>query len=454
VDDRQARHRIDQFAVSGPANYPMGRIDYPLPKWAQILADLGGDQPSCPSPDGDKLSQDDDSGPFESMKSILSARARACSCRVFVVTDRNDDISCCTLLRRTERNAEERLALAYKAFLTGKVPLRFLSRIVFQRTGAPNRRLLLGPAVGEDAAVVRVRGTVLVLATDPVTGAQENAGWLSVHLNANDVATRGAKPVWFLCCLLLPERSDAGILDKIMSQVDEAAREISVTVAGGHSEITPGLHRPIIVGSMIGEVMSGRYITTSGAKPCDKVILTKTIGLEGTAVVAHDLEEKLTRSLGEVTVRQAKAFSRRISVVKDAMIANATGGVHAMHDPTEGGIICGLWELAEASGAGIVVDESKIKVAPETESVCRVLGIDPFRVLSSGALLISSKPSHADLITRSLLRHGVDACVIGEMTKLEKGRTLIKRDGTRTKIEPPVRDELYEVLDESRASFR
>ena len=374
--------------------------------------------------------------------------------RVLVVTDRNDDISYCTLLRRAERNTEERLALAYKAFLTGKVPLRFLSRIVFQRTGAPNRRLLLGPAVGEDAAVVRVRGTVLVLATDPVTGAQENAGWLSVHLNANDVATRGAKPVWFLCCLLLPERSDAGVLDRIMSQVDEAAREISVTVAGGHSEITPGLHRPIIVGSMIGELISGKYVTTADAKPGDSVILTKTIGLEATAVLAHDLEEKLKRSLGEATVQRAKTFSRRISVVKDAMIASATGGVHAMHDPTEGGIICGLWELAEASRAGIVVDESKIKIAPETEEVCQVLGIDPFRVLSSGTLLISSRPSHADTITKSLLKQGIDACVVGEMTKLEKGRILIKGDGTRTKIEPPARDELYEVLDESRAPFR
>jgi len=344
--------------------------------------------------------------------------------------------------------------VAYKAFLTGKVPPRFLSQIVFQRTGAPNRRLLLGPALGEDAAIVRARGRVLVLTTDPITGAQENAGWLSVHVNANDVATRGAKPVWFLCCLLLPERSDAGILDKIMSQVDEAAREISVTVAGGHSEITPGLHRPIIVGSMIGEVMSGRYVTTAGAKPGDKIVLTKTIGIEGTAVLAHDLEEKLTRSLGEATVRRAKTFSRRISVVKDAMIASATGGVHAMHDPTEGGIICGLWELAEASKAGMAVDESKIKMASETEDVCRALGVDPFRVLSSGALLISSKPSQADMITKSLVKHGVDACVIGEMTKLEKGRTLIKRDGTRTKIEPPARDELYEVLKESRGPFR
>jgi len=349
---------------------------------------------------------------------------------------------------------EERLAVADKAFLTGKVPPDFLSQIVFQRTGAPNRRLLLGPALGEDAAIVRVRGKLLVLTTDPITGAQENAGWLSVHINANDVATRGAKPIWFLCCLLLPERADAGVLDKITSQVDEAAREISVTVAGGHSEITPGLRRPIIVGSMIGEVASGRYVTTAGARAGDKVILTKTVALEGTAVLAHDLEDKLTRSLGEDTVQRAKAFSSRISVVRDALIANATGGVHAMHDPTEGGIICGLWELAEASRTGIMVDESKIKIAAETEAVCEALGIDPFRVLCSGALLIAAGPRNADRITRSLQQHGVDASVVGEMMNLEKGRTLVKRDGSQVKLEPPVRDELYKVLDESRAPFR
>lgn len=341
-----------------------------------------------------------------------------------------------------------------KAFLTGKVPPDFLDRMVFQRTGARNRRLLLGPALGEDAAVVRVRGKLLVLTTDPITGAQENAGWLSVHVNANDVATRGAKPVWFLCCLLLPERSDPSVLDMIMSQVDEAAREISVTVAGGHSEITPGLHRPIIVGSMIGEVKSGRYVTTAGARPGDRVILTKTIGLEGTAVLAHDLEEKLTRALGEATVERAKTLTRRISVVKDAMIATAVGGVHAMHDPTEGGIICGLWELAKASGTGIVADESKIRMEPETEAICQALGIDPFRVLSSGALLITARPRNAERIAGSLQRHGVDASMIGEVTRLEEGRILVKRDGTRLRIEPPERDELYKVLDESRAPFR
>ena len=344
--------------------------------------------------------------------------------------------------------------MAGKVFLTGKVPRDLLSEIVFKRTGAPNRRLLLGPALGEDAAVVRVRGKLLVLTTDPITGAQKNAGWLSVHVNANDVATRGGQPVWFLCCLLLPEQSDVGVLERIMDQVEEASREISVTVAGGHSEITPGLDRPIIVGSMIGEVISGKYITTAGAKPGDQVILTKTIGIEGTAILAHDLEKELTTSLGEDAVQRAKELYRRISVVRDAMIASKTGGVHAMHDPTEGGIICGLWELAEASRTGIVVDESRITMAPETEAVCNALGIDPSRVLSSGALLITARPANATQIVKALLRQGINACVIGEMTKLEKGRTIIKRDGTHVRLEPPARDEIYRVLDESRTRFR
>jgi len=270
----------------------------------------------------------------------------------------------------------------------------------------------------------------------------------------NDVATRGAKPVWFLCCLLLPEGSSVTILDEIMKQVDEAAREISVTVVGGHSEITPGLHRPIIAGSMIGELMSSRYVTTSGAKPGDRIILTKTIGLEGTAVLAHDLQERLMEPLGKDTVRRAKALSKRISVVREAMIANRTGGVHAMHDPTEGGIVCGLWELAEASGTGMMVDESKIALAPETEAVCHALGIDPFRVLSSGALLIAARRRDADRITNTLRRHRIAARVIGDMTQLRKGRMLIRRDGSQVTIEPPARDELYKVLDESRAPFR
>ena len=341
-----------------------------------------------------------------------------------------------------------------EAFLTGKVPPGTLSRIVFRHTGAPNRRLLLGPALGEDAAIVRTQGKLLILTTDPITGAQENAGWLSVHVNANDIATRGAKPVWFLCCLLLPEHSGTGVLEQIMGQVDEAAREVSVTVAGGHSEITPGLHRPIIVGSMIGEITSGKYISTAGAKPGDKIVLTKTIGLEGTSILACDLGERLTHSLGDDVVQRAKRFSRRISVVNEAMIAVKTGGVHAMHDPTEGGIICGLWEVGEASRTGIVAEESRIAVAPETESVCDALGLDPLRLLSSGSLLIAARPANANRITKTLQRSGVAASIIGEITKPEKGRVFVKRDGTRVKLEPPARDELYKVLDESKAPFR
>jgi len=344
--------------------------------------------------------------------------------------------------------------VANKAFLTGKVPPDFLSRIVYQLTGTPNRRLLLGPALGEDAAIIRARGKLLVLTTDPITGAQENAGWLSVNVCANDVATRGAKPVWFLCCLLLPERASPSTLEKIMRQVDEAAREISVTVAGGHSEITPGLDRPIIVGSMIGEVTSGKYITTAGAKPGDDVILTKSVALEGTAVLAYDMEKKLVDILGADIIQRAKAFSRRISVVKEAMIASRTGRVHAMHDPTEGGIVCGLWELAEASRTGVVVEESKIRIAYETEAVCDALRIDPLRVLSSGALLITATAKDSGRIIGSLRNHRIRAEVIGKMTESGRGRTLIRRDGNRVKLEPPARDELYKVLDESRAPLR
>jgi hydrogenase expression/formation protein HypE len=389
------------------------------------------------------------------MKSILSARARLLP--IFgsdPASEGNCDICWSIHLIQVARRAWERRTLADDPFLTGKVPSDLLSRIVFRYTGKTNHRLLLGPALGEDAAIIRTRGKLLVLTTDPITGAQKNAGWLSVHVNANDIATRGAKPVWFLCCLLLPEQSDAALLEQIMSQVDEAAREISVTVAGGHSEITPGLDRPIMVGSMIGETDSDKYVTTAGARPGDRIILTKTVGLEGTAILASDLEAKLVSSLGDDVVRHAKVFSRRISVVRDAMIAVKSGGVHAMHDPTEGGVICGLWELGEASGTGVIVEESKIAIAPETESVCDALGVDPLRVLSSGSLLIAARPGYANRISRSLQRGGIEASVIGEITQLEKGRIFIKRDGTKVKLEPPARDELYKVLDESRAPFR
>ena len=288
---------------------------------------------------------------------------------------------------------------------------------------------------------------MLVLTTDPVTGTASDIGWLAVHVNANDVACRGAKPRWFLCDLLLPEHSDVALVDRIMKQVDAAAKQIHVAVVGGHTEVTPGLKRPIIIGYMMGIAARNVYVTSSGAKPGDDVIMTKTVGIEGTSVLASDFAKELQPKISRRQLQKAKDLRRSISVVDEALAAVRTGGVRAMHDPTEGGLLQGVWELAEASGVGFLIHESRIAIRSETREVCSTLKVDPLRLMSSGCLLIVADKRKSNSIVQRLRANGIRASIIGKITQLNAGRMLVRLNGKPVEIGASERDELYRVIE-------
>jgi hydrogenase maturation factor len=336
-------------------------------------------------------------------------------------------------------------------FRTGKIPTEALVRNVFRYKGARDRSVILGSSVGEDAALVSLGKDVLVLSTDPVTGTASDIGWLAVHVNANDVACRGAKPRWFLCDLLLPERSNAVLVDTIMKRIDSAARGMDVAVVGGHTEVTPGLKRPIVIGYMVGVVSKKRIVTSHAARVGDRIIMTKSVGIEGTAVLAADFAHRLRPKIGARFLKRAKSLVGLISVVEDALIAVEIGGVRAMHDPTEGGVLQGVWELAEASKVGLVIYESQISIRPETRQVCSAVGVDPLRLMSSGCLLIAADRRKSGRILRKLRKHGIPANVIGAVTRRSEGRKLVEVDGAVKEIQPSERDELYRVIELYRA---
>jgi hydrogenase maturation factor len=336
----------------------------------------------------------------------------------------------------------------FHRFRTGKVPSDVLRRVVFNRLGVTSDRLLQGPGVGEDAAVIDDGNKVLVVATDPITGAIGNVGWLAVHINANDIASTGARPLWFLCATLLPEDADEELLEEIMEQINDACLELGVSLIGGHTETTPGLDRPILVGFMIGEAKKDAYVTTGGAKPGDVIILTKAAGIEGTAVLAQDLKSVLEERVGREVLSSAESMLNLISVVPEAMRAIEVGGVHSLHDPTEGGLLNGLWEMAEAAGVGVIMREEAVPIAEETRLISEALRIDPLKLMGSGALLIVSEPARAGRIISALGEIGVDASIIGEVTPKAEGRTLVKADGSKVPIEAVDQDEVYRVLDE------
>ncbi len=333
-------------------------------------------------------------------------------------------------------------------FRTGKIPSDILVRNVLRYRGRQDSDVILGSSLGEDAALVKLGRRILVLKTDPVTATTSDAGWLAVHINANDIACRGAKPKWFLCDLLLPEGTNIKLIDSIMRQIDSAAKRVGVAIVGGHTEVTPNLKRPIVVGYMVGLLRSGqKYVTSANARPGDDIIMTKSAGIEGTSLLALDFGRRLKiKGVGKY-LEHAKRLRHSISVVEDAMIAVQSGGIHAMHDPTEGGLLQGVWEIAEASKIGFTLNESRIVIDPATQKICSALKVNPLRLLSSGSLLIAADNRKSNLILRKLRAHRIEAHIIGRFTERSEGRILVKPDGSSVEIGPSERDELYRVIE-------
>jgi hydrogenase expression/formation protein HypE len=328
----------------------------------------------------------------------------------------------------------------------GKIPIDILKEVVFKNLGASRSEVILGPSMGVDGAVLDFGNKNVIVSMDPITGAVERVGWEAININANDVATFGVEPAFFFSCIMLPVNADSKIVETISTQMHNAAKDLGIAIVGGHCESTPGLSNPIVVGCIMGLTEKGKYITAAGAKTGDKLILTKSAGIEGTAILATDREAQLLKTFNPTLLETAKGFYSQISIVKDALTAFRAGGVHAMHDPTEGGILSGIHELADAAGLGVRVIEEKITVEPETAKICRFYEIDPLQLISSGALLIAAEPQATDNIVESLCREHIYAEVIGEFSPNPNKRVLIHKDGSVEMLPRPISDHLWTAL--------
>lgn len=328
----------------------------------------------------------------------------------------------------------------------GKLPPDLLTKYVLSRVGAPDPSVIVGPTIGEDAAVIDLGdGRVLVAHVDPITGAVESLGWLAVHIASNDVAVRGVRPRWLLSVLYLPENAGPELVDRITAQIDEAAKEVEAMVVGGHSEFTPGLTRALISMTAIGIAEKGRYVTTSGARVGDAVIMSKTAAVEGTAILSTDFWGVLrSRGVPEEILVRGREFLKRVSVVKEALALAEARLASSMHDPTEGGLLGGLAEIAFASRKTIEVWEEKIPVAEETAIVTGALGLDPMRLISSGVLVATAPSDRAAEAVEVLRGLGVPAAIIGRVTEFSGHYVVLhRRDGSVEKLEDVyVRDEL------------
>ena len=310
----------------------------------------------------------------------------------------------------------------------GKLRATMLQALLDKRP-VRDPRVVVGPKVGEDAAVLDLGDRYLIATSDPITFATDEIARYALQVNANDVAVRGARPRWFLATVLLPEgRTTDESVEKLFAELHDACEELDVALVGGHTEIAHGLERPLIAGTMLGEVAKDKLVTTGGARVVDAVVMTKGVPLEGAAIIAREREaELLALGVGAPVIRKAKAFLRSpgLSVLPEAEIACELAAVHAMHDPTEGGIATALVELAQAAGVGLRIDRERIMVLPEGRVLCEAFGLDPLGTIASGALLMTLAPAEAGIVIHALAREGIDCHFIGQVVDREQGVTLV-----------------------------
>jgi len=333
------------------------------------------------------------------------------------------------------------------AFRVGKLNTDLLGELV---SGIKKKdpRVIVGPKVGEDAAVIDIGDKYLISTTDPITFTSYRIGWYMVNVNANDIATMGGTPKWLLASIFLPEnRTDSVLVKEIFRDIEKAADELGIAICGGHTEITKGLDRPIVSGHMLGEVDKNKLVTNSHARVGDEIILTKGIAIEGMALLAREREKELSGKYGKRFVDKVKNFLHDpgISVVAEAHIATQAADIRAMHDPTEGGLATGLFELTKVSNTGVIIYEDKIQYLEETRVLCSEYKLDPLGVIASGALLIVVDPSDKDAVLSKLLQNDIACSVIGKLTDKEDGLKIIT-DGEERELPFFEVDEITRVI--------
>jgi len=320
---------------------------------------------------------------------------------------------------------------------TGKIPENVLKRSILKKIANKRSEILIGSGVGEDCACLSFCDDEdTVLSTNPVIGNID-----AIHKVVNNIAASGAKPVGISVTILVPKDTEEEELKKIMDEVVAVTNELDLQIFGGHTEVTEAVIKPVLSITAAGKVKKGGFVSTKTAKPGDDIVVTKWIGLEGTAAIAKEKEEELLKKFPDRYIYDAKNFSKLLSVVPEAALA-VKSGVTAMHDITRGGIFAALWELAESSGVGLITDLRKIPVKQETIEICNYFDINPYELASAGALLLTSEDGNR--LVLELKEAGIEASVIGKITD-SNDRVMINGENKRF-LEPPKTDEIYKVL--------
>lgn len=321
----------------------------------------------------------------------------------------------------------------------GKLDFDDLKKIIFDNKTIRRSEVKIRNDVGEDCTVIDFGNCEGIFSTDPITGAEKNTGKLAVHINCNDIASAGGEPLGILVTILAPVDSTLDDINKVMKEIDEEAAKIGVEIIGGHTEVTSAVNKLVISVTVIGKNKKGRSVRTGGAKLGDDIVVTKTLGIEGTYILINDYEERVKKILTEEEIKFGKTLINKISVLPEGRICNDFG-VNSMHDITEGGLLGGIFEVAMACGRGFKIYKDKIPMLDITKKVCNEFKIDPLRLISSGSMLITVSDGNG--LVERLKEFGIEASVIGKIC--EKENILI--DGSKEfSVDPPKRDELFNI---------
>jgi len=342
------------------------------------------------------------------------------------------------------------------ALPVGKFPVDLLRRLLARFAETRDPRVVVGSGIGLDAAAIRLGSSVLVAKTDPITFVADEIGTYALLVNVNDLAAMGAIPKWFLATVLLPARSTtAPSVYRLFSQLHTICRRLHMSLCGGHSEITDAVTRPVVVGCLLGECVPDEIVTAAGARVGDAVLLTKGLAIEAVSILARERAEEIRRRHGARFLARCRNYLTKpgLSVLKEAQIALAAGGVHAMHDPTEGGLSSALYELAEAAKVGVKIETDTIRILPEAAQLCSDFELNPLGVIASGALLITIDPAFEGRTLARLRAARIPATRIGTVVARRNGVTLIE-DGRVRPFPRFAVDEMAKFFQRSSVRWR
>jgi len=340
-----------------------------------------------------------------------------------------------------------------QSFTVGKLKHKYLARMLKDFASDSinqDKRVIMGSKIGEDAAVIDMGNKYLVAKTDPITFTSNEIGYYAVNVNVNDVVCMGANPKWFQSTILLPENGTTiELIEKIFKNIYDACKAMDISVIGGHTEISLGLERPIVIGSLLGEVEKEKLVLTSGAEPGDALVLTKGVFIEGTSIIGREKEHFLVKKeYSSDFIEKCKNYLYHpgISVFKEALLANQHFHIKSMHDPTEGGLATGIAEIAMASNTGALIYEKNIKILPEPLELSKIFNLNPLNTISSGSLLIILEKKDSSELINLLRKNRIDAEIIGEVKPKKEGLRIEEKDGKIKPLEYSETDEITKIL--------